>query len=104
MSRISFTEDMNEVTGLGGYYERCCRTAIIAGAKWCIEHGQFDLSSVTHAIGQALVARDDGQKAKLDDELTQTQSGLVMYHVRYIADHGWNKYRECMTAPVKVYE
>jgi hypothetical protein len=99
MKRIEFGEDMNEVSGLGGFYERCCRTAIVAGATWCIENKAFDAEEVESAMRRAYVAQDDGQKVPLESELTPTQFALAMYHVRYIADNGWKKYTEQMSVP-----
>lgn len=99
-----WTEEMNEITGLGGFYERCCRVAVTAGAHWCVQHPRaFDAEEVESAIRSSLVAADDGVKHTLGDELTPTQMALVMFHVRYIADNGWNKYRECMSARLNVY-
>lgn len=94
---ISFGEKMNEVSGLGGFYERCCRTAIIAGATWCIVNKTFDADEVENAMRCAYVAQDDGQKVPLESELTPTQFALAMYHVRYIAENGWKKYAEQMS-------
>lgn len=105
MNRIEFTEDMNEVTGLGGFYERCCRAAIIAGAQWCMEHlQQLDLPSVERSMRMAYVTTDDGQKVPLESELTPAQFGLAMHHVRYVAKHGWLAYRKRMSEPLKVYD
>lgn len=104
MKPFQWAEDMNEVSGFGGYYERCCRTAITAGADWCLQNPHADPSEIEKAIGAALVTRDDGSKVPLQYELTSTQMGVAMHHVRYIAEHGWEKYRETMSAPLKVYE
>jgi len=103
MNIISFGEDMNEVSGLGGFYERCCRAAIIAGAQWLARHRTFNAPEIEHAIRTALVARDDGTKVSLGYELTPEQLGLAMYHVRFIAEHGWKKYTEKMSVPPRIY-
>jgi hypothetical protein len=104
MSRIEFGEDMNEVSGLGGFYERCCRAAIVAGATWCIEHKRFNAEGVVRAVRTTLVTADDGQKVPLESELTPTQFALAMYHVRYIAANGWKKYEAKMSAPLRIYD
>lgn len=104
MNRIEFGEDMNEVSGQGGFYERCCRAAIVAGATWCIEHKTFDPDGAERAMRAALVNADDGQKVPLESELTPTQFGLAMYHVRYIAKHGWKKYKARMSEPLRLYD
>jgi hypothetical protein len=102
---FEFTEAMNEVSGLGGYYERCCRAAVAAGAKWCAENPQtFDPEAVERAIREAPITTDDGRKVKLDDELTSAQFGVAMHHVRYIAKQGWDEYCTQMSVPVVVYD
>jgi hypothetical protein len=105
MSAMEFTEDMNEVTGLHGYYERCCRAAVVAGASWCLGHpGPADPAEVERAIRAAPITTDDGRKVTLDDELTGTQLYTALCHVKYISLHGWNVYREHMSEPMAVYE
>lgn len=103
MKRIEFGEDMNEVSGLGGFYERCCRAAIVAGAD-CIAHKVFDTQSIEYAMRLAHVTTDDGRKVPLESELTPGQFGLAMYHVQYITHHGWDAYRRQMTTPLKIYD
>jgi hypothetical protein len=101
---IEFTESMNEISGFGGYYERCCRRAVVVGAEWCATHrGIFDPETIQQVICDALVAQDDGCKVRLGDELTGTQMAVAMYHIRFISGHGWNEYREKMSAPMVVY-
>lgn len=103
--RISFTEDMNEVTGFGGFYERCCRAAIVAGTEWWLKHRDepFNPEKLQRAIFEALVARDNGTKARLGEELTATQMAVILHHLRYIATHGWSAYRKCMSEAPKIY-
>lgn len=117
-----FTEDMNEVSGFGGFYERCCRAGVCAGAEWVLAHptakprfegmqGVFGLLTpkndeardLQRAIDEALVTRDDGTKVPLADELTGAQFHAIVQHVFLITVYGWNKYVEHMTSPVNVY-
>ena len=118
----SFSEDMNEVSGFGGFYERCCRVGVCAGADWYANHPNarpaFDglpdfiallvpandeARLLQAAIDTAMVTRDDGTKVPLGEELTALQFYTIVQHANYIAEHGWNKYVEFMTAPVNVY-
>jgi len=113
---------MNEVSGFGGFYERCCRAGVCAGADWFAGHpnarpafnglpdvlgllvpGNDDARSLQAAIDTALVTRDDGTKAPLGEELTALQFYVIVNHTTYIAEHGWNSYVAFMTAPMNVY-
>lgn len=104
MSRIEFTEEMNEVTGLGGFYERCVRAAICAGAKWLIAHQwDMDMEKMQRAIFDTELHRDDGVVTRLGDELRTAQMGFVMHHLRKIAELGWDEYQRRMCEKLKVY-
>ena len=101
---IEFSEEMNEISGFGGFYERCCRAAVIAGAKWCVDHPHvFEQKAVEEAIRGATVVADDGRRLPLWEELIGTQIAVVLVHIRHIAEHGWNDYVKKMSAPVVVY-
>jgi hypothetical protein len=101
---IEFNEAMNEISGFGGYYERCCRRAVVAGATWCAAHPHlFDAEQVESAIRKSEMITDDGRKVLLGDELTGTQLAVAMYHIRFIAQQGWNQYAQAMSAPMVVY-
>lgn len=120
--RLEFTEDMNEVSGFGGFYERCCRAGVCAGAAWALEHrharpvfevipdilglivpGNDEARSLQRAVDTALVTRDDGTKVPLGEELTALQFHAIVEHVLFIAAQGWKAYVTYMTAPVNVY-
>lgn len=120
--RLEFTEDMNEVSGFGGFYERCCRAGVCAGAAWVLTHRRarpvFDgvpdvlglivpsndeARELQGAIDTALVTRDDGTKVPLGEELTALQFYAIVHHVFFIAANGWRKYVDYMTEPLNVY-
>jgi hypothetical protein len=121
-SRFEFNEDMNEVSGFGGFYERCCRVGVCAGAEWFAAHPKarpvFDglpdvlgllvpandeARALERAIEATLVTRDDGTKAPLGEEMTALQFYAIVNHTMYIANHGWNRYVDFMTSPMNVY-
>lgn len=108
---FTFTEDMHEVSGLGGIYERACRTAVCAGAQWwaahpraypivdgdievpgVIEGANGDGRSLVASIQNALLAMDDGQKVKLREFMTHSMYYVVLHHVMWIGCFGWNAY------------
>lgn len=121
-SKIEFTEAMNEISGFGGFYERCCRAGVVAGAKWLRDHpsgtpvylgydGCYGIVMADNSVAQSLdlavmkaqVTRDDGTKSQLSHELTGIQHHAIVHHLLFIAEKGWDAYRERMSAPVTVY-
>jgi hypothetical protein len=114
---FEFTEAMNEVSGYGGEYERICRAAICAGAKWFAEHLNadpiFDLGGEPHnadaeylasAMRESTYTHDDGRRSRLREALTPSMAETVMHHVFFIAKNGWNAYVRKMSAPFVVVE
>ena len=99
--RLEFPEMAREITGLGGYYERCCRAGVVAGATWLASNPDvFDPDAIAEAIYKAEVTADDGQRLKLRHELSGAQMGVVMYHVREIALRGWKRYCDEISRPL----
>ena len=39
---FEWTDDMGEISGFGGVYERACRTMVSSGCKWLKEHPNAD--------------------------------------------------------------
>ena len=121
-SKFQFNELMNEISGFGGFYERCCRAGVCAGAQWVANHpgvvpkymecpnvfGIVDAAdahaqSLWDAIFSAPLTRDDGVKTILRDELSGAQMHAIVHHVMFIARNGWSRYREEMTQPIAIY-
>lgn len=99
---FGFTDDMAEVTGLGGLYESHCRAGICTGAEWCAQHPNADLSDVrvarelTLTIFHTILVCDDGSLSLLGKELSLAQIQLIADHVLFIAVHGWKNYERRM--------
>jgi hypothetical protein len=121
MSAFSFTEQMNEVTGLGGEIERACKAAVCAGAAWWRAHrggnpivdadmGKRGRLYGVNEEGQSLLALiqatsftlDDGAKVTLGDYLTPQMYYLPLHHVMWIGKHGWKWYVEKMSVPLLI--
>lgn len=121
MGTFTFTEDMAEVTGLGGVDERACRTAVCAGAAWWADHPEADPvvegdnetdgfifggndegRALVDAINNAYVAMDDGVKVRLAEYMTPAMYYVVFHHVMYIGRFGWKAYVEQMRLPLMV--
>lgn len=120
---FEFTEDMNEISGLGAEYERSCRAAVIAGSHWALDHPDAEPAiegytggdgwvkpqnmagtSLLAAIEAAAFTMDDGRKITLGELLTPNQYVLVLQHIGLIAQMGWNAYAEKMRGTVRCYE
>lgn len=114
---FEFSEDMDPISGLGGVYERACRAAVCAGAKWFAEHphahpaldgdmGRGELiegvntegCALLAAIRATLVTMDDGSKITLGEFMTPAMYYVVLYHVTWIGAFGWNWYVAKMSA------
>jgi len=113
VSPFKFTASMNEVSGYGGAYEDACRAAVCAGAAWFAAHRDADpifIDGLPHNNDAESIAATIGNTAftsentKLGDFLSTAMFTMVMFHVYYIAKHGWNAYVEKMSAPVTIVE
>lgn len=108
MSPFKFTDEMNEVSGYGGAYEDACRAAVCAGAAWFAAHPDADpifVDGLPHNDDAEAIAAAIGNTAftsensTLGDFLSKAMFSMVMFHVYYIAKHGWNAYVAKMSAP-----
>lgn len=117
---FQFTEDMHEISGLGGAHERALRAAVSAGAMWFSLHpdadpiiegddigcrgANADGESLLRAINGVLFAGDDGVKVNLGTVLTSSMYYAALYHIVWIAEHGWDDYASAMHLPLRIFE
>lgn len=91
MGDYEYTEDMSEVSGLGGEYEEACRKMVIAGAQWLDENGKSANEDYD---------ADEELKRVMADAVDDVPTGAMMHgafrHVSYIDRHGWEAYVEKM--------
>jgi len=118
MHIYEFTDDMNEVSGYGGDYERACRAAIAVGATWVSLHpaaepevdgnngisgyvrgANEDGAKMLDCIDDQPFRMDDGREVKLGDVLTPAMYYVALYHIGFITEFGWNAYAEKMRSP-----
>jgi hypothetical protein len=105
MSRaLIFRHDMHEVTGFGGEYEQRVRAAIEIGAAWMRDFGPFERTELEKYISNHQVLRANRHMIALGKLLSRAQMGIVMYHLRFISEYGWDTYCERMSSPVKFVE
>lgn len=119
MSAFEFTEQMNEVSGFGGSYERACRAAVCVGADWLANHlhahpefgavpntfGRvqplnIDAHGLLNALDEADFVRDDGVHVPLSDQMTGAMTHAAIHHLLFIRKRGWRRYVEKMSAPL----
>jgi hypothetical protein len=83
-----FTDDMGEISGMGGPYEVLCRKMLFAGLDWLDAHpGELDAGK----LGQALIDASKG-------ECNAAQHGAVMDACLMVRRDGWAAYQARMRA------
>lgn len=87
----TYTDEMAEVSGLGGDYEKACREMVIAGAEWVDEH-DVNLGE-DYGAGEEL---KDVMAEELDSDPTVAMMHAATRHVAYVDKHGWEAYVEKM--------
>lgn len=91
---FEWTEDMREISGFGGGYERTCRAMVSAGCKWWGEHPGADpqFSGFKNVYG---IVREDNEDAKaLSKAVTNAADGDctgAMHQAAISHVFGWRK-------------
>lgn len=102
----TFTDDMAEVSGLGGDYERACRDMVIAGAVWLDRHEddiheKLQFKEYKNVVGVIQGENDISEDlletmAEAAEDAGGAPTGAMMHatarHVAYIAQNGWEDY------------
>lgn len=106
-----WTEDMGEISGFGGDYERGCRAMVLAGIKWLDEnpkkHPQFEgfkgvfglvmdhndaAEELTKAIMDAQVVLDDGRTIRAGEEATGAMHHAAVQNCLAYRRLGWDEF------------
>jgi hypothetical protein len=122
MELYEFTDDMCQISGYGGDYERACRAAVAVGATWVTLHpfaepqidgnngvsgyvrgANEDGAQMLDCIDDQPFTMDDGRKVPLGDVLTPSMYYVALYHITWIAEHGWNAYAEQMRSATPLH-
>lgn len=111
MSTRAYTDDMDEISGLGDTYEAGCRVMVLAGLDWLDAHPDAVLkfSGFKRVFGYIKEETDDARalvKAMCDAANAAYPSGGVTgamvhactAHVCFIRENGWDAYAEKMRA------
>lgn len=114
---FAFTNNMRQVSGFGGSYERGCRAMILAGAAWLRDNPDSNpvFTSPPMVFGMATAenqdAKDldrammdseviiDGKPVRAGDHATGAMCHAAANHVMFIKKNGWPRYVEEMTKP-----
>ena len=107
-----WSEDMGEISGFGGGYERGCRAMVMAGMAWLDEHpdadphfsgfknvygliteANTDAKALTEAIMNARVRLDDGRDIRAGDDATGAMHHAAISHCFAYKRLGWEEYR-----------
>jgi len=85
-SNFKFTDDMADVTGMGGRYEQGVRESIVVGLEWLAKHPDKNIAK----------AGDKKELEAVIDEYGPGHSGAsfgaVMSHIKMATEKGWDNY------------
>ncbi len=104
MSKYSYTDKCDEISGFGGTYEQGCRQMVIAGLEWFDKHENADPKFHTFKNVFGLIMEDNEDAKKLTDHMSESVNGeatgammqACLDHVKYAKQNGWDKYIEEM--------
>ena len=95
------TQDMGEISGFGGGYERCCQDMLEAGVKFLIEkQGAADFRVLENPNIYGIVKLEGADSEALEKAVLEGAKGgatgamhhAVMVRLAYIAKKGWKEY------------
>lgn len=115
---LVFSNDMHQISGFGGSYERGCRAMVLAGAAWLRANPDADpkfsenpmifgivrqendgAKALDAAMMDADVDMGGGKIARVGNEATGAMIHASTKHVMFIRKNGWDRYVEEMTKP-----
>jgi hypothetical protein len=100
MEKYQFTDNMGEISGLGGGYESGCRKMVVAGLEWLDAHPEAVISyqEYKHIYGMTANESPDCEAMQshmnkaIDNEATGAMMQACTGHVMYAHKNGWDKY------------
>lgn len=102
--KYQFTENMQEISGMGGGYEKACRNMVIAGLEWFDKNPDADPKFEQFKNIYGITANENKDMKAMQDAMLKVCegcSGAMMQattnHVLFIKANGWDKYVEEMT-------
>lgn len=94
---FEWTEDMREISGFGGQYERACRAMVSAGCAWWSEHPDADPQfRGNQGIYGLITEENDGAEAlgKVIEDATKSEGGCTgaMYQAAINHIFAWRNF------------
>lgn len=101
---FEWTEDMDEISGFGGGYERACRKMVSTGTKWLSEHPQADPQFHGFKGIYGVIAEDNEDAKTLSKVVVDAAEGdctgamhqASISHVMFAHKNGWPAYQTKM--------
>ncbi len=99
-----FTENMKEISGMGGGYEKACRKMVEAGLEWLDQNPNADLSWKEFKGIYGITTEESEDVKKLEKVMLEAAGGCsgammqaCLNHVLFVKNNGWEKYKEEMS-------
>lgn len=111
-SKYEFTEEMGEISGMGGGYEQCCRDMLKAGLEWLDAHPDADPKFHGFKGVYGIIDEDNEDAEALTKAIIDASGGgatgamhqAVVSHCLVIRKEGWDHYVEKMSERKKAKE
>ena len=102
IAKYKWTEGMDEISGFGGGYEKCCRAMLDAALQWLDAHPDADpkFKGNSQVYGLILEDNEDAKalsKAALvpsDGDATGAMHHAAINHSLWVQKNGWDAYVE----------
>lgn len=103
-----YTDEMREISGLGGGYEATCRAMVVAGCEWCDDHPDADPQFKGYEGIYGIITEENDDAKALSDAIVAVTDGdctgamrqASVTHVMAVRRLGWDKYVEEMVESI----
>jgi hypothetical protein len=100
MENYRHTEDMGEISGFGGGYEKTCQDMLENGVKWLTKNSERrDLKGHSYEDVYGIMVADSDDAKEMEkammadiDDCTGAMHQAVMSRLFFIAKNGWEAY------------
>lgn len=101
IAKYKFTDEMDEISGFGGGYEKCCRAMLDAGLQWLDANPDAEpkFKGNSNVYGVIIEDNDDAKAlsdavVSVTDEATGAMHQATVGHCLWIRANGWDAYVE----------
>jgi hypothetical protein len=100
MTTYRHSQDMPEISGFGGDYEKCCQDMLEAGVKWLHDNPQPSLEAHSFEGVYGVMVPDSDDAKRLESAVLEAAGGdatgamhhAVMSRLFWISKNGWDAY------------